>query len=189
MKIFKINNRVVDRSVDTCCSDQGYTLIEVMVALQIFIIVVSFTYTIYLFAYRYIVQWNDQNDLLAQELLLNKTLISNLGQAKQIIEIRPDQIKFIDANYNQKTISWYPDTLSINSKAMNLNAIRINILDLKFMDINGEKSFQEIDLNSDEMITFEELKYVKIINFEYELCLKKNCINNYTLIPVKDSTL
>jgi len=170
-------------------SDSGYTLIEVIVAIQIFLIVLTFTYTIYLFGYKFISNWNERRDLQADELILNRVLTSQLGSAQKINAIYPAQIIFIDNQYRLKSIYWSSDTLYANSRPVNSYRIKIKVDELRFLCMEEEKDFSDLDLNSDGVLFPMELKDVKAIRLDYQLYSKRNQVSDFILVAVKNNIL
>jgi prepilin-type N-terminal cleavage/methylation domain-containing protein len=168
--------------------DSGYTLVEVIIAIQIFLMVVTFTYTIYLFGFRFMSDWNDRQDLQSTELTLNRVIISELGSAREVIALYPTKIEYLNDRYRIKSIHWQADSLYLNSKEINLPGVIIKISGLNFVGSSGEHSFQELDLNTDGILLEAEMKDVKALRLEYQLTSKKHQINNYILLALKNKT-
>jgi len=149
---------------------KGYTLIEVIIAVQIFLIVLTMAYTIYLFGYKFMVRWNDDNDLLATELLIQKSLSNELTTAKKIIEITENEILYTDRNYNFQKITWTNDSLIIKHKLLNKPGIKITYQKIRFLQCNEEKSqlclLSELDLNNDDKISDSELDKICFLKID-----------------------
>ena len=58
-------------------------------------------------------RWNDYNDLLATEFLIQKSYTNEINKVKKIIEILVKNITYIDKNYNIQRIHWKGDSLFI----------------------------------------------------------------------------
>lgn len=154
----------------------GYTLIEVIIAVQIFLIVLTMAYTIYLFGYKYMVRWNNDNDLLATELLIQKSLTNELTTAKEIIEIAEQEIVYIDRNYKLQKIHWAKDSLFIKNKPVNKPGVKITFQNIKFLKNSTDKkqffSLMELDINRDNKINNSEWEKISFLKIEYLLTNK-----------------
>ena len=172
-------------------NQSGYTLIEVIIAIQIFLIVLTMTYTIYLFGYKYIVRWNNDNDLLATELLIQKSLSNELATAKKIIEISEHDILYIDHNYNLQKIYWTNDSLFIKSKPLNKPGVKTDFQKMEFMqnENNLIKSFAETDINKDNKISNSELEKISSLKIEYLLSNKNKKFHSQLELYISSNSI
>jgi len=156
---------------DISNNQSGYTLIEVIIAVQIFLIVLTMTYTIYLFGYKYMVRWNNDNNLLATELLIQKSLSNELTTAKKIIEISEQEIVYTDRNYNLQKIYWSNDSLVIKDKPVNNARNKIAFQKMRFLqkgkNYHQYSPFTQFDLNNDHKISYKELERICMLNYEF----------------------
>ena len=118
---------------------------------------------------------NTNNDLLAMELLIQKSLNNELATAKKIIEISEQDILYIDHNYNLQKIYWTNDSLFIKSKPLNKPGVKTDFQKMEFMqnENNLIKSFAETDINKDSKISNSELEKTSSLKIEY-LLINKN---------------
>ncbi len=169
-------------------SQSGYTLIEVIIAVQIFLIVLTMTYTIFLFGYKFMGKWIDDNDLLATEILIQKSLANELITAKKIIELTEQSIVYLDKKYNIQNIHWTDDSLFIKSKPVNKPDVNINIQKIEFIisekNKTFTKSFSELDLNKDNFLHGKELENISALKFDYILINNNNKVNSNSFIQV-----
>jgi hypothetical protein len=155
-------------------SDSGYTLIEVIIAIQIAMIIISFTYSIYLFGFRFISRWEDKTNLISQELLLRTAITKKIGNSKRITEISPSSITTLNSNHKTSILLWSEDSVYYNDIPLNKNTMRIFLSINSLYSITGKRFFNEIDQNRDEYLRGEELTRIKAIKFYYKITSKNS---------------
>jgi len=114
------------------------------------------------------VRWNDDNDLMTTELLIQKSLSNELAASKKIIEISENEIIYTDKNYNMQKITWANDSLFIKSKPLNKPEIKIIIQNIELLQnkkVNNYYSVEEMDENKDRKINNSELEKISFILF------------------------
>ena len=156
---------------------RGYTLIEIMVAIQIFFIVITLAYTIYLYSFKFMSRWNDKNSLIQSELLIRKSLTYELTHTPQILEISPKKIIYLNKQFRIKQIQWSDSSLFIKSKPLNKEGLNITIENLEFYVSQKEniikKAFTDLDLNNDETLKGNELHRLRALGFTYLITSKR----------------
>ena len=96
-------------------NNNGYSLIELLIAIQICMIIVTLIYAIYMTGYRYISKWNRNNNLVRAEVMIHKAFINKLHQAKILLEIGDNRIVLINRWYRVQTIHWKNYQIYIDS--------------------------------------------------------------------------
>jgi hypothetical protein len=169
-------------------SESGYTLIEVIISIQVFMIIVSLTYTIYLFGYRFMASWDEKSDLIRQELLVQRLINDHIDHARCIIEITPFIITIVDSDYSNKNLSWSADTLYLNNIPLNKTDLKINFSIISFYDLSSEKLFEEIDINRDGRLLDKELKKINGIKMQYKIVGKKQSFISSIVNKIPESS-
>jgi Tfp pilus assembly protein PilE len=172
-------------------NNQGYSLIELLIAIQIFMIIVTMVYTVYLIGYRFILQWNRDNDLARTELLVQKALMSKLHQAKKLIQLNNDSIILLSRWYQLQNIHWDNTNLYVDTMRINPIDIQIQIKNILFLkkDMHNyyrELTFSDLDQNRDSKLTSPELRELNNIKLEIHLSTKTRMRAsqlNFTLPP------
>jgi type II secretory pathway pseudopilin PulG len=172
-------------------NNKGYSLIELLIAIQIFMIIVTMVYTVYLIGYRYISQWNRENDLIRTELMVQKAIMSRLHQAKKLIEINQNGLLLINRWYQPQQIRWDGQSVWIDSMQVTARDIRAEVKQLMFLHKDRQnmyhiKSFADLDLNGDDKLTGPELNEINSIKFHLKFMIKRSIrtsILNFILPP------
>lgn len=169
-------------------SDTGYTIIEIIIAIQIFMIIVSLTYSIYLFGYKFISRWDDKTDIHLQEMVIQNILYKQIDNSKSIIEISPVGITAVNSDYKISKLLWSEDTLYINGISLNNNDQQINLSQTSFYVLGLEKIFTEVDLNRDGRLKGEELETIKGIKYKYRINSKNYSYESSIIKKLPDTS-
>ena len=159
-------------------TNKGYSLIELLIAIQIFMIVVTMIYTIYLMGFRYIINWNRDNEIIRAELLIEKAINSKFNQSKKLLGIDQTGLIFLNKWYRTQAIHWGNNAFYLDSLKVTPGDIQINVTQLLFLknyrqNIYTEVTFEEADLNRDGRLIGAELTDLNTIKFLVEIISKK----------------
>lgn len=155
----------------------GYTLIELLIAIQFLAILLTLVYTIYLFSTKFMDRWRQNNALLRTYILTEKVMMKKITSIRYIYIIDNEQILFKDFFDKQQIIQWKDQNLYINSRALSTSDVKIILNSLMFY-IKKENmvelaTFLTLDLNDDRKLTPDELKNLKGMEFNFTLQVKR----------------
>lgn len=158
-------------------NQNGYTLIEILVAIQIFAVVLTMAYTIYLYSIKFMGRWEQNNDLVSTQVILERALDSKFNALKRISEIA-DSSMLIDCGNNRlERLEWADKSFMINDKKP---AVQDEILQLKSLKYQRLKNntiqsvtFSELDKNGDKKLSGDELRDLKAIEISLSIIGKK----------------
>ena len=169
-------------------SNKGYTLVELIIAIQLFFIILSFAYTIYLFGYKFLFNWEEKNTLISDELQIKRVLLNELSKAKGINMISINTIEYINPNYSTNKIEYHENKLFLNQRR--LNHIKINVISFQFNilhKINDKLDLiplSQLDMNHDNHLQPDEFNQVDALQIEFELRSKRFSRKNRLLISL-----
>ena len=96
-------------------NEAGYTLIEVVVAIQLFLIVLSLLYVVFVIGHRFTVEWekdmNSWRDFIFKERIIERELL----KAKSIFISKGDTTLIEDENYLLSHIYAQDDSIYIQN--------------------------------------------------------------------------
>ncbi len=154
------------RNYNKSRNKNGYSIIEVIIALQIFMIVLSFAYTLYHYQHRFMKKWNEDSLTMNTSIVVDHLLFEISQRAKEIILIEQQTIHYIDDS-GIKKLTCKNDNLFLNSKQVNTDGIKINItishLYYSFQNSISEYTLTQKDLDRDGVIKDKELNGLSAI--------------------------
>jgi prepilin-type N-terminal cleavage/methylation domain-containing protein len=153
-----------------CRIDEGYTLIEVIVSVQIFLLLLSFGYTLQFYALKFVNRWKEKNVLRNTELLLRTTISHEIGSAKEILEIHQDRIIYLDYELNR--LHWSEDKLYVKFHLINPREVTIRIKEMLFINSKHENKFDDLDNSKDGFLISSEFADYNMIKIIYIISLK-----------------
>lgn len=166
-------------------NEEGYTIVEVIVAIQVFTLIITMLYTAYLYGYKFYLRWDENSDLLRTELQVNKLFLNELQNASEIIEITNDRIIYLTNDYTQKQIHWKTDSLFYNDHLINKSGINFNLTEMLFIygkdNVNKSLSLQGSDKNSDNRLSRQELYELNGCQLAF-IIQTKHFKKNFTLL-------
>jgi hypothetical protein len=174
----KINNKL----------NRGYTLVELIIAIQIFFMILTFAYTIYLFGHKFLLSWEEKNDIINDELQIKRVLLNELSKAKEIITISTSGIEYINPKYSCNKIDWLENNICLNQRRINHSKIAV-ILDQFNIVLNNNNKleiipFSRLDINHDKILNKDEFSNIEALQIEFELKSKRFTRKNQLLIAL-----
>lgn len=155
-------------------STDGYTLIEVIVALQIFTIILTMAYTIYLYGIRYMNKWDENNQIQNGSFLIQKSFYRVFNNAVSIESITKKGIRLTDDSGKTKQFIWTGDTLFLNDKPI-FTPVRLESFSL--FNYQGKRvrktEFTKIDRNLNGVIEQSESLTLQALEIDFVIKTKK----------------
>jgi len=105
-------------------SENGYTVIEVIIAIQLFVIVMTLLYSVFVFSQRFTIKWLNDSSLWQERLVKINFIEKELYGAKAIIELKHNQIDYLNDVYIKSSIHWSEDSVYVGNLV--LNDLKIN---------------------------------------------------------------
>ena len=168
--------------------NRGYTLVEIIIAIQIFFMIVTFAYTIYLFGYKFLLNWEEKNDIAVNELQIKRVLLNELSGAKSIITISTMGIEYVNPNYSYNRIHWLKNNLYLNQRVLNNAKISLIMNNLNLLkNINNKLEIiplSQLDINNDKILDINEFTHIEALQMEFELRSKKFTRKSVLLISL-----
>ncbi len=124
-------------------ADDGYTLIELIVAMQLFIIVSTLLYSIFIFGHRFTSKWIKES-IDAEERTMDVTILEKeFSNVREYIYFHDHDIYYLNKNYLKTHLLWNSDSITISNffKRKILKKISIGRYKLLSLDNPGNLRF------------------------------------------------
>ena len=160
----------------------GYSLIEVVISVQIFLMILTFIYTIYHYQNRFFHKWESNNALLSKEIVLNRALNHIQKNVYTIEYIDDHSLSYTDKDKKKHILLNENQALMFDGKKLplmsNLVEMEIVALFVNRSDKNSVVKISEIDLNGDRMLNDHELEGIKGIKINLKYIMKHQNITD-----------
>ncbi len=158
-------------------NQNGYSLVEVLIAMQLFAIVITLSYTIYLYSIQFMGRWEQNNDLTNSHVLLERALDSKFNSIKRITEISENGMMLDCGNNRLERLVWNDNSFIINYKKPASQDVTLSLKSLNYFTMKDNAIqpviFSELDKDGDKKLLADELKYIKAIEISIELIGEK----------------
>jgi hypothetical protein len=169
-------------------SNKGYTLVELIIAIQLFFIILSFAYTIYLFGYKFLFNWEEKNTLITDELQIKRVLLNELSKSKGINIISMNTIEYINPNYSLNKIEYLQNNIFLNQRRLNHAKVKIISFQFNILHKMNDKLdlilLSQLDMNHDNHLQVAEFNQADALQIEFELRSKRFSRKNRLLISL-----
>jgi len=118
-------------------SESGYSLIELIVAMQLFVIVISLLYTVFIFSQRFTINWLKYSDGWYDKMVKIEFIENELRTAKEITQISNNKILFKNDTYLPTTMYWHNDSVFVKNELRTINISDISIRRVKLTSQNS----------------------------------------------------
>jgi prepilin-type N-terminal cleavage/methylation domain-containing protein len=160
--------------------EDGYSLIELLIAIQLLAIVISFSYTIYFYSIKFIGKWEQNNDLINSQVVINRALNSKLNSFKKIIEITENRLLMDCGEMKETTILWKKNTVLLNDKPIISNNGQVRIKAFQLYAKVSQKikpvSIEDLDTDDNNRILSDELRTIRGFKLTFILVAKDKTI-------------
>ncbi len=96
-------------------SEDGYSLIEVIIAMQLFVIVMTLLYSVFSFSQRFTIKWLNDSNNWQERLVKINYLEKELSSAREITGLKPNRIDYLNDEYLPSSIFWTGDSVHAGS--------------------------------------------------------------------------
>ena len=163
--------------------DDGFTLIEVIIAIQLTLIVISFVYVIYFYANQYMKNYSETAALDRKMILMQKVLSSELFNAREIFFISGESIQYKSKNYVTSNLFYNSDSIYLNTQSI-AGGVEISSVLLFYNEDWHE--YKELDSSGDGILDRRELKDVSLLRLEYIVREKRYERGGFITIPIPE---
>lgn len=178
-------------------SEQGYSLVELIVAIQILAIVITMIYSVYLIGYRYFGKWDRQNDLQNLTILIHKVLDRELHSLHRISKITSKQMEYFSDSTKKNSLKWTEENIYLNNRKLAKNDIKVSEPEILFFieDAQGQiliKKFSEMDIKVDGIISEPETHRLRALRITFNIYhhnLATHFSQSYNLVKLKQRYL
>jgi type II secretory pathway component PulJ len=120
-------------------SENGYSLIEVIIAIQLFLIVITLLYSIFSFNQKFITNWIKSTDKYQDKIARLDFLEKELRQSKRLTGFSSAEISYLNKDYLNSTISWSEDTVYAGSD-INIKMIPLQIKEVRIFGYSQQEN-------------------------------------------------
>jgi prepilin-type N-terminal cleavage/methylation domain-containing protein len=96
-------------------SEDGYSLIEVIIAMQLFVIVMTLLYSVFSFSQRFTIKWLSDSNQWQERLVKLNYLEKELSSAREITDLKPTRIDYLNDEYITSSIYWAGDSVHVGN--------------------------------------------------------------------------
>jgi type II secretory pathway component PulJ len=144
--------------------NDGYTVIELIVAIQLSLIVIGLVYVSYLFLSNMLGRWQDKIQRESLLASISQNISKDLSEAVRILEADPQKMVFIKTGGD--TIGYYlNDNLYINGKPLENKALKFSLGKLDYFTAPSSSSTQ---LQKRDQVEVQNLDKIQIVETELE---------------------
>lgn len=160
----------------------GFTLIEVLVALSLLSIVSGMAYSFYLFAHKQVVVREKKAFEFDSALMLLESVAKNVRECKATLLLEESNWVFLTGNGDTASYKFDDDTLKFNSLVLTLGGKPVPKFSFSgfgndsLLDVNGdgEVDLNELDADGDDKLTGTELEKLAWIRCSLSLKPESN---------------
>ena len=127
-------------------------IIEVIIAIQLFVIVISLLYSVFVFNQRFTLKWLDYSENWNENLVKLNFIENELKTAKEISKITNNEIHYKNRNYLPSLMFWKSDSIFFSNELKSIVISDLSIKEIKKNNSsNSENTFFMIYFSEDSL--------------------------------------
>ncbi len=123
-------------------NENGYTLIELIIAIQLFVIVTTLLYSVFVFSQKFTINWLNDSTLWQERLVKINYIEKELSESKEIIGIQPNRINYLNSDYINTSIFWSGDSVQVGKHI--IDKLKINSYRTSYDSKSSSESLKDI---------------------------------------------